>query len=289
MIAATLGDRAQLFTGMRHNADIRSRLNALTGEMSSGRPADMVAHRQGDIAPLYELDRRLALAESYGAAAREVGSRLAVMQSTLEQVETTRARVLDQIIIPSQIGSRPVAAMAAHAAFEDIAVALNARWGDGSLFAGTDTAGPALAQAAAMLASIRTAATGATDAAEVEARLDTWFDDPTGGFATMAYQGSTTDMARPIDAEATVRLGVRADHPALRGLLKAAALGVLAGDTSLNLPATRETAWGILRNEMTLIDPFATASEIEALRTRLETHYEITGRLNSLSLVSHLR
>ena len=36
-------------------------------------------------------------------------------------------------------------------------------------------------------------------------------------------------------------------------------------------------------------DPYATASEIEALRLRLETHYEIAGRLNALSLVSFLR
>lgn len=332
MIATSLGDRAQLMTGLRHNADIRTRLNALTEQMASGRPADMVAHLRGDTAPLSELDRRLSLADAFGAAARETGSRLDVMQASLERMEAARLSALKQIVIPSQVGERAVAAQAATAAFEDLAVAMNARWGDGSLFAGTDTAGPALAGSGAMLADIRMAVAGATTAAEVALRLDTWFDDPAGGFATMAYQGGLTDMTRAVDVESTVRLSVRADHPALRGLLKAAALGALAADPALPLPpnegdalvarsrdallsaalpltearaelgqaqafteeaaarhAARGTAWGILRNELTLADPFTTASEIEALRLRLETHYEITGRLNGLSLVTYLR
>lgn len=332
MIASGLGDRAQLFTGMRHNTDIRARLGTLQREMSTGLAADMVAHLKGDTAPLSELDRRLTLASAYGGAAKEAGQRLAAMEATLETVETTRRRVVDEYMIPSMIGNRPVAGMASRGAFDDVAVALNARWGDGSLFAGTDTGGPALARAADMFASIRTAMTGASTADQVEARLDTWFDDPAGGFATMAYLGGSTDLTRAIDAEETVRLGARADHAAVRGLLKAAAMGALAADTSLPLSeieaqdlmgrardgflsaavpltnlraelgqaearadeaaarhAARGTAWGILRNEMTLADPFSTASEIEALRTRLETHYEITGRLGALNLANYLR
>jgi flagellar hook-associated protein 3 FlgL len=139
-------------------------------------------------------------------------------------------------------------------------------------------------------------------------------------------------MTRPIDAQASVTLSARADAPAIRDLLKAAAMGALAGDTSFGLSeveakdlmgrardgllsaaspltelragigpaqaraeeaaarhAARATAWGILRNEMTEADPYATASEIEALRTRLETHYQITGRLGSLNLANYLR
>lgn len=326
MIPSSLGDRAQLFTGMRQNADIRARLNALTAEMSSGRPADMVAHLRGDTAPLHELDRRIGLAESYGAAARELGQRLSLMQASLEQMEATRARALEQVMIPSQTGNRSVAAAAARVAFDDIASALSARWGDGSLFAGTDTAGAALDPAEAMMADIRAAVAPATTAAEVEDLLDTWFAGPAG------YQGSATDMTRAIDAGATITLGLRADHPAMKGLLKAAALGVLAGDGSLGLPeseanalltrsrdaflsastpltgvraelgqaeafteeamarhAARATAWGMLRNEMTASDPFATASELEALRTRLQTHYEITGRLSGMNLANYLR
>lgn len=332
MIPFALGDRAQLFTGMRHNGDIRSRLATLTEEMSTGRPADMVAHLKGDTAPLAELDRRLALADSFGAAAQQVGQRLSVMQVALENIEATRARALDQIVVPSQTGERAIAALAARAAFDDIAAALNTRWGEDSLFAGTDTGGPALAPAQTMMAGIRAAVTGAVSAADVFARLDDWFGDPASGFATTAYLGSATSMSRSIDADATVAIEARADDPAMRGLLRAAALGVLAADASLGLPdseanallqgcrdgflsaaapltmmraglgqaealveeavarhAGRETAWGILRNEMSGADPFATASAIEALRTRLETHYEITSRLSSLNLASFLR
>ncbi len=332
MIANGLGDRAQLFTGLRHNGDIRSRIGTLQKEMSTGLAADMVAHLKGDTAPLAELDRRLALASSYGSASKEAGQRLAAMEASLETVETTRRRVVDEYMIPSMIGNRAIAGMASREAFDDVAVALNGRWGDGSLFAGTDTAGPALARASDMFADIRAAMAGATTAADVKARLDTWFDDPAGGFATMGYLGNATDLTRSLDEGDTITLGARADNRAFRDLFKAAAMGALAADTSLPLSeaeaqdlmgrardgflsaavpltnlradlgqaqaradeaaarhAARGTAWGILRNEMTLADPFSTATELESLRTRLETHYQITGRLGSLNLANYLR
>ena len=49
------------------------------------------------------------------------------------------------------------------------------------------------------------------------------------------------------------------------------------------------TAWGLLRNGMTQADPFSAASELEALRTQLETHYEVTSRLSALHLTRFLR
>jgi flagellar hook-associated protein 3 FlgL len=332
MIANGLGDRAQLFTGMRHNTDIRNRLGTLQKEISTGFAADMVAHLKGDTAPLAEIDRRLALASSYGSAAKEAGQRLAAMESSLQTMETTRAKVLKELMAPSADGNRTVAATASRGAFDDVAVALNARWGDGSLFAGTDTGGPALASASDMFAEIRNAVAGATTAEDVRDALDTWFDDPAGGFATMGYLGNDTDLTRAVDDGATVTLAARADNQAFRGLLKAAAMGALAADPALALPeseahklvglardgilsstvpltniradigqaqaraeeaaarhAARGTAWGIIRNEMTLSDPYANASEIETLRTRLETHYQITGRLGTLNLVNYLR
>lgn len=327
-----LGDRAHLFLNQRHNVDLRSRLATKTQEMATGEASDMVAHLRGDTAPLADLDHRLALAESYGSAAREVGSRLSLMQEALGQVELTRAGLLEDLMSPLIVGDRTLAANTARTAFEDIVSTLNTGIGDSALFAGTSANGPALASAETMMADIQAAVSGSASAAEVAARLDTWFDDPAGGFATMGYLGSGANMTRAIDADASVTLGPRADDPALRSLLKAAALGALAEDPTLPLSATegealllasrdgllsqvvpinearaelgqaqarveettarhaaRSTAWGLMRNEMTQTDPYATASEIEALRTQLETHYELTSRLSSLNLVSFLR
>lgn len=326
-----LGDRAQLFAGTRANADLRQRLNQRTEEMTTGVAADLVAHRKGDTAPIADLDRRIALSESYGEAAREAGNRLKLMQDALGTVEEVRLGLTRDLMAPGVAGDPSLAAASARGAFHDVVGALGVRLGDEALFAGTATSGAALAPAAEMLDSIRAAMAGATTAAQVAARLDAWFDDPAGGFATMGYRGNATDLARGIDAGATVALAARADDPALRGLLKAAALGALAADPGLPLPraeaetlvtrardaaldgaplsrlraglglaeervdeatarhAARASAWGILRNEMAQVDPYGTATEVEALRTRIETQYRVTARLAALSLADYLR
>ncbi|TNC51582.1 hypothetical protein FHG66_05320 [Rubellimicrobium rubrum] len=332
MAVPGLGDRAQLFAGQRYNTDIRSRLATLSQEMASGQANDMVAHLKGDTAPLADIDRRLAMADSYGTAAKQAGNRLALMQDTLGEVDAIRTTLVDQLMSPGVAGSRKIAAEAAQAAFDDMAAALNTRQGPNALFSGTAAGGAALSSSSSMMAQIRTAVAGATTAADVATRLDTWFDDPAGGFATSAYLGSDADLTRAVDTDTTVTLGARADDPALRGLLKAAAKGILSNDATLSLadgegakllersrddllslsaPLTelraglglaqsrveeatarhtaRASAWGIMRNEMTQVDPYATATEVEALRTQLETHYELTSRLSSLSLLSYLR
>jgi flagellar hook-associated protein 3 FlgL len=207
-------------------------------------------------------------------------------------------------------------------------MALNAQVAGGSLFAGTATDGPALAPAATMLADLRAALAGATTAGDVQTVLDAWFD-PLGGFDTSGYQGNGGTIERPLDAGESVSLGVRADDPALRGLLKAAAtaalaptLGLPAGDAQLLLGgardallslteplthiqaslgiaegraeeaqarhAARATAFGIQRAEMAEIDPFETATTLEATRAQLETQYALTQRLQSLSLARTL-
>lgn len=327
-----LGDRAHLFLNQRHNAALRTDLAAKSQEMAAGTAGDMVAHLKGDTAPLADLDRRLRMAEAYGTATREAGNRLSLMQGALEAAEGTRAALLDRLTAPATSDDRALAASAARTAFEDLVSTLNARLGESALFAGTATDGAALGTAQDMLDDIRTAVAGCSSAAEVAARLDTWFDDPAGGFATLGYQGASTGLSRRIDADLVLDLGPRADDPVLRGLLKAAALGTLAAEPGLPLPegeddelivrardavlslaapltemragiglaqsrveettarhTARATAWGLLRNEMTQTDPYAAASELEALRLQLETHYELTSRLSSLNLVSFLR
>lgn len=330
-----LGDRAQLLASQRHNVALRERMAELTQEASTGVAADLTAHLGGDTAPLADVDRRLALAEGYGRAAREAGHQLAAMQVALSQADDLRGKLAGDLVAVTAAGAgldddtATSTALSARAAFDDLVGSVNARWGEGSLFGGTEVGGAALAPAEDMMAGIRAAVGGATTAAAIEAALDTWFDDPAGGFATMGYQGSDTDATRGIDQGASITLRARADDPALRDILKAAATAALAADPGVGIAegrkllegsrdalmglaspltalradvglaegrveeavarhAARETAFGILRAEMTGADPYRTATELEAVRTQLETHYALTARLQGLSLVSVL-
>ncbi len=51
----------------------------------------------------------------------------------------------------------------------------------------------------------------------------------------------------------------------------------------------RLSAFGIMRNELTQVDPYSTASALREVQTQLETHYTLTARLANLSLAGYLR
>lgn len=53
--------------------------------------------------------------------------------------------------------------------------------------------------------------------------------------------------------------------------------------------AAQKHALEIARNELTAVDPFKAATELEAVRTQLETFYTVTARLSRLSLMEYLR
>ena len=50
----------------------------------------------------------------------------------------------------------------------------------------------------------------------------------------------------------------------------------------------RQTSLGILRNDLTSADPFATATALEETQALLETHYLVASRLSGLSLARYL-
>ncbi len=334
-LGAGLGDAARLFASTRHAGDLKARLAQLSQELATGHAADPVAATGGDTRTLRDLERGLAMATGWGRAAAEAGNRLGAMQDALGTAEATRSGLAGALMAPtlaSSAASREGASAAGAAALSDLARTLNSGFGGTSLFAGTRTDGPAIASGEAMLGSLRTAAAGATTAAEVAARVAAWFDDPAGGFATGAYLGSDANATRPLDEGEAVTLAARADDPALRGVMKAAALAALAADPALALPeaeakallvqardgalsaaepltalraglgraeaqaeqaATRHSAragsWEAARARLTEADPYRTATTLKAVEAQIQTHYEVTARLASLSLARVLR
>jgi flagellar hook-associated protein 3 FlgL len=336
MTMTSIGDLASSFANRLNTTRIKTDLLRLNSELSTGRPADPVAHLGGDTARLALIERDVSVAKARVAGATGLGQMLTTMQTVLDDLETVRGILVAQIL-PVSGASTTIevarASEAGNAAFHDIVSRLNTTHGGTALFAGTATDGPALAEADTMLASLRTAATGATTAADVIAAVDTWFDDPAGGFATMGYRGDTgAPLSRRIDDGVTVTVEARADHAALKDLMRHAAVVALAGDPALGLPpstsvtlvtgalpdllsvvspltdlradvgleeertaeaVTRNGALAaaltIMRNELALVDPYATAVSLNATETQLELQYTLTARLSGLTLVNFLR
>lgn len=336
MPMTSIGDLAGNYANRLQTARIKTELQRLTAELSTGRPVDPVAHLGGDTARLALIERNIAVAQARATAATGLGQILSTMQTILGDVDAVRGNLAAQLV-PLTESSTPRdierASLAGRDAFRDIVGRLNGTFGGGSLFAGTGTDAPALADADDMLASLAAAAAGSVTAADVRAAVDAWFDDPAGGFATMGYLGDTGDpMTRRIDEGVSVTLSARADHPVLKDLLRQTAYVALASDPALALPESTADAlvrgglsdlYGLAapltdlraelglaeertadaasrngalaaaltlsRNDLALVDPYATAVALTQTETQLETQFAVTARLSGLSLVNFLR
>lgn len=336
MALQSIGDMSRHFVSLRQGAEIRTRLAASTRELSSGRSADLTAHLRSDLKLLNDLDRKLALNDSYSMAARETGQVLQVMQISLDGISQTRGDLANQLALAvagHESGALRAGVGAAKSGFESIVQSLNVGVGGQSLFGGVATGRSALVGPDEMLAALTSTIAGVTTASGLAAAVDDWFDAPLGGFFTSAYQGDTAaTLARRIDVNVAVDIDARADDPVLRDLMKAAAIAALAGDSTVALPdherrdairlasqrlfaggeplanlqgrlgvsearveetrarqVAQKTAFSIMRNDLTLSDPYDTSIKLMALEQQLETHYTLTARLSRLSLAEYMR
>jgi len=323
------------FQTTKQTAAIKSRMQTLTQEMSTGRHADLMAHMQGDANRLAGLDREISRIDGFAAAASDLTRLLGQQQIHLTAVNDLRVDLAQRFLTVSNGSTENNIAesgQAARAGFTSVVAHMNATIGDRSLFAGTANDGPALAAAEDMLTDIVTAIGGATTAGAIGAAIDTWFDAPGGGFDTIGYIGDTGALpTRQITEGAVVEVEGRADNSAIRDVLKSLAKAAVVDVIGAGLPndtrstlirdagvnlngnsadlvnlsariggvearvqdvsamhASKRTAFSIARNDLTQIDPFETALNLQDVQTQLEIQFSMTARLSGLSLANYI-
>ena len=231
MSATSIGDMAQHFMTLRQTTQIKSRMNQLAQELSTGRVANLAAHLDGITSQVAALDRDLSALGSFAQVSARVAQTLEMQQLALEQVDRHRQALTEQLLpitTNSSVQTRQDAARAGADAFAVTVNLLNETQSGRSLFAGRATDTPALAGADAMLTDLAAAIGPLTDPADILVVIDTWFDDPAGGFATMGYTGDTgADRTAKVSANDSLSLSARADDPALRAVLKGHAIAAM--------------------------------------------------------------
>lgn len=241
-----LGDMARSFNASRVNADIRTRLDDLAAQLSTGLKSDVSQDLGAEAKRVPEVQRQLSLSRSQVSLALQLGQRLEVMQAGIETVSRIGSNLFDQASLSWQSASDDgYAALSdqGRSALEDAVAALNTRFAGSSLFAGTAEDRPAIATAEEILADIGSSVAGSTTAVDLLAAVDGWFDDTGGGFDTIAYLGDSASIpVRRIDDLTTVEIAARGDDPAFRDLLKSAVLAQVAGDFTLALSGSDRDA-----------------------------------------------
>lgn len=269
MPMSTTGDLRQHFISTRTNTALKTELNTLVEELTTGQVSDLTSHLGVGQTQLSSVDRQLELLDRYSSSNIATGQTLSTMQIALENIEqhrSTSSSTLLTINDSSSLSQISDAGYVARSGFDAAVQSLNMRSADRSLFGGNDVDSSPLASADDMIADLQLAIAGLTDAADIADAIDDWFMAPGGGFETIGYQGdSSGSITRQIDATQSVEIGLRADDDALRSTLKAFALGAIAGDQALTMSVdTRQTLQGQAAEDLLTV-----ASSLTSVQARL--------------------
>jgi flagellar hook-associated protein 3 FlgL len=244
MAQDSLGDMAQTFSLRRQNLALKTVVQRMSSEMTSGQVSDPAAAVRGDFRPLIAIDASLKRIDGFRAATTEAAAFTSAMQGVLTNVQEMTSQLIPALLTASN-SAQPAhvngVGIDAGEKFRSAVALIGTRMGDRAIFAGVETTGTALAGSEVILSALDAAVAGATTAAGVEAAVTAWFEDP-AGYATQAYVGGASLSPVSVAPGETAEITVTAADPVIRDTLKGLALaalldrGVLAAD-----PAERTT------------------------------------------------
>lgn len=228
MAMLSVGDLAQSFLMTRQSTALKSELQRLSNEVTTGVAADAARHLGGDFGALAGIDTSLARLAGYKSVTTDLGLFAGGMQAALGLVDSL-ASDLGQSLLAGATTSPPsrIDALGVEAAqkLESVVSGFNALLGDRSLFAGTATATTPLPNAGALLTTLEGIVASARTADEVDTALTEWFAAPTG-FA-VAYRGGPPMASVSIGPGEAVHIDITAADPAVRDTLKGIAMAAL--------------------------------------------------------------
>jgi len=336
MILPGYADNARYLSFRQDSARLRETLDRLGSELSTGRKADLPSALGTDMSSFSHIRRSLRLNDSFLMGLGNAATMASARQNTLDRLSDELDGAGPALL--TVVGTGQSSALQLHLAdaperFASAVMTMNTAVNDQYLFSGNTPDQPALADPETILADLRLVVAAAPDAATAIADIDAWFQDPGGGYETVAALGSATGGAdvflgegRRIDAGVTAHDG--GVRTALSGLAiaalaaegsvptgpdarfdmaTAAAERMMAGESDLvdtrarlgvaegrietarvQAEATRATLQ-MEETRLTSADPFATATEIEAVSRQMESLFLLTSRLSNLSLSNYIR
>jgi len=253
----SVGDLAQSFMLKRQTASLKTEIQRLSTEVVTGKVADVGRKVSGDFSTLAAIDSTSARLRAFGTVIRETTILAAATQAVLGTLDTLASDLTPGLLTAAASGQQAgIDAIASDARnrLEGAMAALNTRIGDRALFAGSQTGGTAVISGDALLDALQTVVFGAVTAQDVNQRLQTWFDDPTG-FSAAAYLGGPPLSQVPIGIGESVAPGITATETAVRQTLRGLAMtallerGVLAGNLMEQRALTVAAAQSLLGSQ----------------------------------------
>lgn len=268
MTVNSIGDQARAFVLKAATAQLKTTLDVLTQEVSSGEVADLGMRLQGNSRTLNAIEARMKMLDQYQRNAAEAASVTGTMQDVLGAIHASTSQLALAIQTePSAPTSQTLMVRADEIsqAFSATVQGLNTEIAGRHLFSGLATDHSPLISADEILDHLGVATAGLSTAQDIAAAVSDWFDAPAAsGFLGLAYLG-TSGGVRQIEVAEGHAIGVAttAADPAIREVMKGLATaalvsrGVLAGDDSAQRQLMATGAQILIRNESSLLSATA--------------------------------
>ncbi|OOY20028.1 hypothetical protein BMI86_11200 [Thioclava sp. DLFJ5-1] len=224
-----VGDMALNFQMRRHNAALDTKLATLTQEVTSGIKSDLGAALSGDFGALSAIDRSLRLFDAFDLATTEASQYADAMQRSLARIGNLDDGISTALMSAATTSSKIMidATVASTAEkFDALIATLNTNSVGRYIFAGDQGDTTPLPDAETIITSLSAEISGATNATDVLATLDTWFADPSG-FSATSYQGGEARGKFYIAEGETAAINVTANDPRVKDAIKGYAIGTL--------------------------------------------------------------
>ena len=240
MNITSIGDLARGLTLKARSTEIKTQVETLSYEMSTGQVQNIAERLGGDYSQLLDLDRSLTRLDAFKVATSEAALFTEAMQLSLTRFGGSVGEMASTMLAfgtANQAVSQDHASVQARNELDTMMSALNTRIGGRSLYSGTATDVSPLAPPEALLTALEAELTGLVTITDIRQAAEDWFNDP-AGFDAVIYQGSNTDLApMQVSENERINLPVRATDPAFKAALRDVSVAVLVADNALSLPA----------------------------------------------------
>lgn len=242
----SIGDLASSMLLNQSNLQAKRNMLQLSKELTTGVTSDVGATLRNDFGQQMSWERRIGSAQIREKTLSEAMTRVQVKQVALGSIAAKAVELANDINLSLSAGTEAgleAIALKAQDALDQTISRLNVQSAGQSLFAGDQGDGKAMASSEDILASVKTALSGAITTSDVISGVQSWMDDPVNGFSAHAYVGGTQDAgAIRLGQDRLIHESSRADDPALRETMQNLILASLTSDPSLALSQESKAA-----------------------------------------------
>lgn len=229
----SVGDLSRIFTLRNANSNLRSDIQRLSQEVTTGVKSDIPKHLNGDLVEFAKIEHGLGQARAFRRVSSEAASTASSMQTALGSLQDISDTIAGGMLSDTSLAVNHTlksVAISAASQLDSAISALNTSVGGRFVFSGAKVNVPAMTSADDLIAQAQLAIAGAATPEDAIQRLNAWFDAAPGGggFADTAYQGSTDQVAEfGVDPSTTVRFAQTANDGATRKILLGLTIGAL--------------------------------------------------------------